>query len=536
MTIGRYALILGDPDGTGIEQIADHGNARPLARAIARSPKERERQPSATETLEQGAEGANEVADKIELALTLFREIAERRIDPGAIGDQIDVMLDLLQRLDREKRWAEALRMARALSKLLAVTLRWIDLLRSLREALDLAERLGDDDGKAWALHELGTLHLAAEKREQADRMLTMAHEIRAGSHDRHEQAVTERNLEVVCRTLKDRLQKPGALEQIMKRPALALALAAALIVAGGAAGAVAFSSHHPAPKPVAEISITPAHPREGEQIAFQAVTKTSADPYVWWFDDGSSSSHAKPQHTYTKNGHYRVVVTVTDSRGAIVASGTRTVFVAKKIIPPPPPPAVEISVHGGSSPVEAPVAEKPVTFTAIASAAKGESIVRYLWNFGDGAKGEGRTQVHEYKNPQAYNASVLVTDSRGATTRVNRTVVVKGRPSPKRPSRITVECPSGSVPFGERVTIHGVVTPAPATATVTISYTMPSGRTLTETPSTAKGAYRGATREAEEPGAWKIRGSWLGNSEYSPAQSSCEFSVEQPEEGEGGE
>lgn len=535
MKIGRYALVVGDPDGTAIERIADRGDARPLIRAIAhRRKREHSRGPS--ESLEKGVDDADEVADKIELALTLFREIAEHRIDASSIGDQVNALLDLLQRLDREKRWTEALRLARALSKLLAVTLRWIELLRSLREALDLAERLGDDDGKAWALHELGTLHLAAEKREQADRMLTMAHEIRAGSHDRHGQAVTDRNLEVVCRTLKDRLGKPNALEQIMKRPALALALAAALIVAGGIAGAVAFSSHHPSPlEPVAEISITPAHPRAGEQIAFRAVTKTPADPYVWWFDDGSSSSQAKPKHTYKEERHYRVIVTVTDKRGAIVATGTRTIFVAKKLISPPPPPTVEISVHAGSSPAEAPIAEKPVTFTAIASAAKGESIVRYLWNFGDSAKGEGRTQVHEYTNPQAYNASVLVTDSRGATTRVSRTVVVKERPSPKHPSRITVECPSASVPFGERITIHGVVTPAPAPATVTISYTTLSGKPLAETTSTdAKGAYRGATRNFE-PGEWTVSSSWPGNSEYSSAESSCTLVVEPPNVGREG-
>src|SRR5207249_2286139 len=91
----------------------------------------------------------------------LFNEVADGRLSVADVKDEVDVLLGLLGRLDREGRWREVLALARALSGLLGLIRRWLELVRSLRTALSAAEKLGALDAKGWAEHELGSLHLA---------------------------------------------------------------------------------------------------------------------------------------------------------------------------------------------------------------------------------------------------------------------------------------------------------------------------------------------------------------------------------------
>jgi hypothetical protein len=234
-------LVLGDPAGMTIAPADTPGSADSLAQALVQERKEREPAVVGVAPLAGAVDDAAQVTSKVERAVKLFTEIAQGRLDPAAVGDEVDALVGLLSGLDRDERWAEALRMARSLATLLALLGRWLELLKSLKLALGAAEQLGDVSGQAWALHELGTLHLAAGECAEAERLLSQARAMREQIGDRHGLAMTDRNLQFLCRDLRALIHcdaREGVWEWIRHKPVAALALGAAMLLAGGVAGA----------------------------------------------------------------------------------------------------------------------------------------------------------------------------------------------------------------------------------------------------------------------------------------------------------
>jgi len=245
--LGRYRLEVGAPSGTAVSTSgAPEGEVGPLERALEGDP-QREEAAGPGAALGAVVGEASEVTAKAERALGLFRALAEGRVlDPSELTGEVDALLTLLERLDREGRWREALRLARSLSGLLALLMRWQQLVRSLGIALQAADKLGDLPAVAWAKHELGSLHLVAENHSRAERRLEEARELRSRLGDRRGLAATERNLQVLCRQLREllrdrRLEERGRFWERGGRSRLVVAVAAAtLLAAGGVAGAVA--------------------------------------------------------------------------------------------------------------------------------------------------------------------------------------------------------------------------------------------------------------------------------------------------------
>lgn len=204
VTAGRFVLELGAPPGTLISSGAqpENGDPRPLRRALKKGGDDgKRRKKTASGRLADDVDKASDVTAKAERAVALFRALVEGNVlDPKLLSDEIDSLLDLLERLHRGGRWQEALRLARALSGVLALSLRWVELVRSLKIALQAADKLGDRAAGAWARHELGTLHLAAEDAAGAERRLGEAREMRQRVPDRRGLTATDRNLQVVHR------------------------------------------------------------------------------------------------------------------------------------------------------------------------------------------------------------------------------------------------------------------------------------------------------------------------------------------------
>jgi hypothetical protein len=265
--VGRFTLDLGDLSGTRASFV--EGSARTqqvpqsLRDVLDESPDHDASASSDPITrlanrAESATSDASAFTDAVERASRLLADAVSGRLDMKALNDYLDASLRLLGRLDREKRHEDVLRLARAISALLALALRWIELVRSLRMALRAAQALeGGAEGVAWASHELGTLHLAAERAKPADRCLTRARELREALGDRRGRAVTEQNMQALCRMIRDlvrtgRLSDKGSpavdsSRRVRRRPLLLVAAIALLLGAGGAAGyAVASTLHHP--------------------------------------------------------------------------------------------------------------------------------------------------------------------------------------------------------------------------------------------------------------------------------------------------
>jgi len=182
--IGKYALEVGAYAGSftqfaSTSSRAEKSQARKNAvalRAALAEADEGGQSHTPLEAVEQVNQTADAVTVRVEHANKLFKAVAEDRLfDRNLLTGEIGALLGLLDRLDREGRYEEEIRVAKALHGLCVLAFRWLDLVRSLRSALAAARALGDEAGQAWALNELGALHLCAGDPKKAEEYLEEA-------------------------------------------------------------------------------------------------------------------------------------------------------------------------------------------------------------------------------------------------------------------------------------------------------------------------------------------------------------------------
>lgn len=285
VAVGPYVLEVGSPSGTTLRSATqpDRGSEEALARALAwREPTPTEPQPTAGEEVTKLVDEASAATAKVERALAIGKGLAAgKALDPAQLGLEADALLDLLERLDRQGKAKEALRLARAASKLYALLRRWLELLRALRAALGAAEKLGDLSAVGWAKHELGTLQLAGGDVAGAERTLGEAHQIRQRLGDPSDLAATDCNLKVLARRLPRAPRVQAARASAGPRtlrllPALAVG---AVLFCAGVAGGAALGGSSSAGE---EAAVTSGTATETETLAgegaTQTVTETAAD------------------------------------------------------------------------------------------------------------------------------------------------------------------------------------------------------------------------------------------------------------------
>lgn len=145
---------------------------------------------------EEALAEAGSVTGQVERSLELFTELAQGRIlDRAVFLKEVDALLGALERLDRQGRHRDTLRLARALASVLALAMRWVALVETLRTALRAADALGDISGIAWARHELGTLALGTDDGAAANSQLKSALQQREQIGDQDGVAATRHNL-----------------------------------------------------------------------------------------------------------------------------------------------------------------------------------------------------------------------------------------------------------------------------------------------------------------------------------------------------
>jgi hypothetical protein len=244
--VGGFHLEIGAPAGTSASPapgavVAAEEDLAPALDQVDPPPDEED--PSAATALSDVVDRAEDVTSHVERATDLFQKLAtDRTLDPMDFRPEIDRLLDRLAELDRSGRLPEALKLARALERLLALIKRWQALGRTLATAMRAARGLRDQEAIAWARHELGTFKLAGGDVAAADRHLTAARDLREELGDRAGLRVTQGNLQSLCHKLRQELHEgrpPPTDGWSFTRIALPLAAAAALLLAGGVAGAV---------------------------------------------------------------------------------------------------------------------------------------------------------------------------------------------------------------------------------------------------------------------------------------------------------
>jgi chitodextrinase len=132
----------------------------------------------------------------------------------------------------------------------------------------------------------------------------------------------------------------------------------------------------------------------------------------------------APPAPAVAVDGGMVVTIAVTPVGTDFANSSTRAVFI--RLVPPgvvvPPDglkPAFTVTPP-------APSDSQTVLFDAsTSSAAAGNAIVSYAWNFGDGGRGSGVTATHAYDTAGTYVVTLTITDGVGRSAQKSQSVVV---------------------------------------------------------------------------------------------------------------
>lgn len=168
--------------------------------------------------------------------------------------------------------------------------------------------------------------------------------------------------------------------------------------------------------------------------VAFDAGTSTDSDgtisAYAWEFGDGSTGTGKTAVKKYAAAGQYNVKLTVTDNRGGNATVTRQVTAIAPNVLP---------TAAFGST-----VTNLAVAFDAAGSTDSDGTISSYAWEYGDGATGTGKTSTRTYAAAGSYDVKLTVTDNRGGTATVTRTVTATN-PAPSKPSASNTGVPAGT-------------------------------------------------------------------------------------------
>ena len=167
--------------------------------------------------------------------------------------------------------------------------------------------------------------------------------------------------------------------------------------------------------------------------VSFTGSATGGSEPYTynWDFGDGNSSTDQNPSHTYSEEGDYTVIFTITDDSSQ---HDTDSIIINASEETDPLETSCSASPAEGEIPFE-------VTFTG--SASGGTAPYSYSWNFGDGASSTAQNPSHTYTQAETYTITLTVTDSNDSQSTASTAVTASTQPPP-----LSVSC-SGSPASG---------------------------------------------------------------------------------------
>jgi mono/diheme cytochrome c family protein len=164
-------------------------------------------------------------------------------------------------------------------------------------------------------------------------------------------------------------------------------------------------------PDPANNLPIADAGgPYEGEagttliQFDGSGSTDSDGDPltYAWDFGDGTVGDGAMPTHTYISAGVYEVSLVVNDTQADSEPSVT-TATIGEPVADLAP-----VARPGGPYTGEP---NQPVVFDGSGSEDPNGDPLTYVWDFGDGAMGDGVAPSHSYAAAGRYEVTLVVND-----------------------------------------------------------------------------------------------------------------------------
>ena len=143
---------------------------------------------------------------------------------------------------------------------------------------------------------------------------------------------------------------------------------------------------------------------------------------YVWDMGDGTTIEGPNVTHAFQSSGVFTATLSVTDDSG--VANQTTTDSVTIRVNAPPVPAAIV--------PDEPVAVGEAVSLDGTGSLDEDGAIISYLWDFGDGAMGEGDMVEYAWASPGVYDVTLTVMDNSATASAIQSItlpVVVNTRP-----------------------------------------------------------------------------------------------------------
>ena len=184
---------------------------------------------------------------------------------------------------------------------------------------------------------------------------------------------------------------------------------------------------------PIADFTFSPANPDTSTSVRFDA--SSSHDPdgiishYAWDFGDGTLAVGILAHHTYTHPGKYRATLTVIDNGGL-----TDNTYKWITIRESNQPPIAQFTTYTLGSTGERKVGAQlllgaQVWFDASISSDPDGTITKYEWDWdSDGSydvSSKDPVIGHIFTQPGIHEVTLRVTDDKGATAKVTKTITV---------------------------------------------------------------------------------------------------------------
>jgi trimeric autotransporter adhesin len=175
-----------------------------------------------------------------------------------------------------------------------------------------------------------------------------------------------------------------------------------------------------------------------GNGLLVTANASTSTDPdgtivdHAWDFGDGSpvvSGPSSDVSHTYATASTFTITLTVTDDDGDKHQTSGPVTTIGPNLLP-----VADVTAH---------IAGLDVATDGSGSTDADGAIVSWAWNWGDSSPdGAGVTAAHTYASAGTYTVTLTVTDNRGGTHQLARTVSVAALPAapPVQPSVLALD------------------------------------------------------------------------------------------------
>jgi len=138
---------------------------------------------------------------------------------------------------------------------------------------------------------------------------------------------------------------------------------------------------------------------------------------YWWDFGDGTNATGVTTEHSYSQEGNYTVILTVTDDDGA-----TNSTSANKTVLNRPP-----IAVFTESA--ETVYTGDTISFNASESYDLDGIIISYFWDFGDGTNNTSIVTDHAYADDGNYTVTLIITDNDGALASTSSIKTILNRP-----------------------------------------------------------------------------------------------------------